>query len=584
MNESTSQSSSTTLRPRTRRPLREDEDGQTSVIPKPSKFLDGPSPSTSSSRAPSPLPRTRPSQPTRYDRDGRPVRSNNDTPGFSSILASQSSPAAVATGLWESSWASIQGLALSLLGNESPRTSTPNRSPSRRRPSSRAPYGTRNTSAPPAQWGPSGNAEKQIAAGSKEDRRAQVQAKRREALLTANTNAALDATGRYKRRDSNEIEPSSADDEAREALVYLHRVKPEDTLAGVAIRYNCPSAVFRKANRLWANDTLQIRKIVVLPVDACGVRGRRVPGPFGEPSVGPSAEEAAMDEMTPTQTTMNIHGKSPSEASAQLAAETPLSSIPTSPSISVTFSTSDEPAWTHDSWVMIDGFPDAVEIARLSRKALGYFPRSRRKSQSISDLETPSASFDLPRPSYQSRASSPRRHLSVQGSQSRSSSASQFAKRLQGPGGVGTMRSNVRSPGPAQDGLNKMFAAHLPKLAPKTSSESIHSTSSHGNTSGIENLGGALEGWVRKVANKASNSMQPSGPGGNLREGDLIELSEDAFGLNAGVEDGDSKVGTEGRKNTVTGWTAEQQEQMLHEHFPPRGRVFADNSTRSNPR
>ena len=137
------------------------------------------------------------------------------------------------------------------------------------------------------------------------------------------------------------------------------------------------------------------------------------------------------------------------------------------------------------------------------------------------------------------------------------------------------MSSNVRTPGPAQDGLNKMFAAHLPNLAPKASFESIHSTTSLGN-GGIENVGGAIEGWVRKIATKAQTSLQPPTPGGRSGVSDLIELSEDAFDL--GADDDEREDETEGRRNKITGWSTKQQEQILHERFPPRGRVIKESS------
>ena len=137
------------------------------------------------------------------------------------------------------------------------------------------------------------------------------------------------------------------------------------------------------------------------------------------------------------------------------------------------------------------------------------------------------------------------------------------------------MSSNVRSPGPAQDGLNKMFAAHLPNLAPKVSLESLQSTPLPGN-GGIENVGGAIEGWVRKIASRAQTSLQQPVPQGSGGAGDLIELSEDAFELGGDESEGAHEV--DERRNAITGWSVKQQEQMLHERFPPRGRVFGESS------
>ena len=481
------------------------------------------------------------------------------------MLGSQATSSGFATGLlgssWGTPWSSLSNFTSILIGSDSSRVSSPDR---RRRG-----YNETTHRAPPAQWGPSGAEDKHLGAGTREDRRATVQAEKRKVLMSANGHVIPDTLGRYKRRDSDERNHASvppSQDEDMDALVYIHKVKPEDTLAGVTIKYNCQANFFRKANRLWPNDTIQVRKTVVLPVDACGVRGRKIPEPDSPPAL---QDFGSTEEFIPTPTVMrapwgDLHDTPNGK-------ETPLSSIPTSPSISVTFSNPEEPPWKHDSWVMIEGFPDAVEIARLSRKTLGYFPRSRRKSANFSDLETPSASLDLPRGSYQN---SPPRQIS----KTRSSSGSYFAHQLQGPGGVGTMGKNVHSPGPAQDGLNKLFASHLPNVAPRSSFESVHSSSSHGN--GIENIGGAVEGWVRKLATKASNKIQPSTPGGTSGVGDLIELSEDAF------EIGDDEDET--RRNTITSanagsgvgaWSADQ-ERMLRERFPPRGRVVGDSSRR----
>ena len=390
-----------------------------------------------------------------------------------------------------------------------------------------------------------------------------VQARKRETLLAVNGQITPDASRRYKRRDSDETNHATApqrEQDDGDALVYLHQVKPEDTLAGVMIKYSCQPNVFRKANRLWPNDSIQIRKTVVLPVDACGVKGRRIlePGKHAE-----YLEDARAEEVIPTPTGLQSPWDHQHEGPKERG--TPLSSIPASPSISIAPSNPDETPWKHDSWVMIDGLPDAVEIARLSHKALGYFPRSRRRSLTFSDLETPPASLDLPRRSYQSSPRGPT-------SKSRSSSGSYLTHQLQGPGGVGTMGREVRSPGPGQDGLNRLFAAHLPNLSPRRSFDSVNSTSSQGN-GGIENVGGTIEGWMRKLATKAASSVQPSNPGGESGAGDLIELSEDAFEIgNANhAEEEDRRSATGNTNAGIRAWSAEQ-DLMLREHFSLRGR------------
>ena len=552
-------SSSTTLRPRFPRQTLEDDEVP-SHLTTTTKWLDGPPASSSSSRAESPANH---SWRRRADKDAQRTRSSSRFLGPSNVIGSRSDPSTFATSLWESSWSSLQGFASNLIGGDGSRTSSPGRPPQYRRRPAEATH-SRNTSVPPAQWGPSGG-ERQAGLGSREDRKMLVQARKRETLLAANGQIMPDASRRYKRRDSDETNYATAplgEQDDGDALVYLHKVKPEDTLAGVMIKYNCQPNVFRKANRLWPNDSIQIRKTVVLPVDACGVKGRRILE-TGKPTE--YIEEARTEEIMPTPTGFQSPWGHQHESSKERG--TPLSSIPTSPSISISLSNPEEPPWKHDSWVMIDGFPDAVEIARLSHKTLGYFPRSRRKSLTFSDLGTPPASLEQPRRSYQS---SPRGNIS----KSRSPSGSYLTHQLQGPGGVGTMGREVRSPGPGQDGLNRLFAAHLPNLSPRKSFDSVNSTSSHGN-GGIENVGGAIEGWMRKLATKAVGSVQPSNPGGESRAGDLIELSEDAFEIadanHAEEEDRQSATGNNNAGSVIGAWSAEQ-DLMLRDHFPLRGR------------
>ena len=400
-----------------------------------------------------------------------------------------------------------------------------------------------------------------------------MQVKKRETLLAANGYLNPDASGRYKRRESPGKDPISApadENSDRDALVYIHKVKPQDTLAGVMLKYNCKPDVFRKANRLWPNDSIQVRKTVVLPVDACSVRGRKIPDPNSSLDL---LEDSNNTETMQTPTNTRFRWGDSASSSDEVK-ETPFSSIPTSPSISATLSNPDDPPWKHDSWVSIDGFPDPVEIARLSRRTLGYFPPRRRKSVSFSDVGTPPQSLDLQR-TNRSDNQSPRR----QKSKSRSSSGTYFATYLQGPGGVGTLGRDVHSPGPAQDGLNRMFAAHLPNVAPRASFESTTSNSS----TGIENVGGAIEGWVRKLASRAAQRVQAPAAGGRSGAGDLIELS-DAFEIGGDAADGEpgseqggnghGTMGTEARR-----WT-DEQERLLRERFPPRGRVFEESPRR----
>lgn len=398
-----------------------------------------------------------------------------------------------------------------------------------------------------------------------------MEAKKRERLLLANGHTTANTLGHYKSRDSDEITRgllSQGQNGHREALVYLHKVHPGDTLAGVTIKFNCSANVFRKANRLWPNDSIQVRKIVVLPVETCGVKSRKIP----------DAELEAYDlvEQTGSNTppvSRPLRTPWADPQTAQMTKGTPPSSIPSSPSISISLSNPEERPWRHDSWVQIDGFPEPVEIARLSPRALGFFPRSRRRSQSFSDLGTPTASLELPRSSFQSS-------LPRQSARSRSGSNSLFPH-LQGPGGVGTMSKNVRSPGPANDGLNKLFPNLEANVSPCSSPDP--QTAFQGSSNGLEAVGGALEGWVRRLASRASSGLQFPNPGGASGAGDVIELSEEAFDLGSESIEEDEQARNLHRERSEDAlsvtqygeWTLEQ-ERYLQERFPPRGRLMGD--------
>ena len=554
------ESPATTLRPRNRRliSLDEDDDAVAAIdILDHHSLRPEASLTSSTSRALSPIS-------SNHVIDESPSRARSRAADSSRIghLGSQSSSSLFPTDLWGASWSSVQSIANNLLSGEKIRRRPESHSP-RRKPRSLEATQSRKDNAP-IQWGPSGSGGQQLGYGSQEDRLAQVQARKRETLLAADSYRLPDAMGRYKRRDSEDRGASSVaqtESEDRDALVYLHKVKPSDTLAGVMIKYNCQPNAFRRANRLWPNDSIQVRKTVVLPVEACGVKGRKVIEPPS--SSGLSNDETEESMRTPTD------AHHPWLIGANFSGQgTPFSSMDTSPSASDLIS--EEQPWKHDSWVMIDGFTEAVEIGRLSRRTLGFFPPSRRKSTTFTDLDTPAPSLDLPRKSRQDE-----RHKRKE---SRSSSSSHFAHQLQGPGGVGTLGRDVHNPGPAQDRLNKIFAPHLPNVAPRTSFESVTSTSS----TGMENVGGTIEGWVRKIASKAVARVQSPAPGGRSGIGDLIELVDSAE-VGDGVPDNIANGALRTTGNIPTEAWKDEQERSLRQHFPPRGRVFGDSTRRTGP-
>ena len=49
-----------------------------------------------------------------------------------------------------------------------------------------------------------------------------------------------------------------------------HTVMPGDSIAGLALRYRVSAAALRRANGLWTNDSIHLRKILIIPVDENG--------------------------------------------------------------------------------------------------------------------------------------------------------------------------------------------------------------------------------------------------------------------------------------------------------------------------
>ena len=97
-------------------------------------------------------------------------------------------------------------------------------------------------------------------------------------------------------------------------------------------------------------------------------------------------------------------------------------------------------------------------------------------------------------------------------------------------------------PGPEMDGLNRLLGPHLPDVTPhegEADSSAGPGLSTAGNA--LEELGGVVEGWVRKLASRAAAAVVETpgrarkGPaGGQTRLGDCIELSDGLEGFDDG--------------------------------------------------
>lgn len=576
------------------------------------------SPSPSPSRGASPIPPTRIGPSSRSSSRAAPSRANTaDSSTFGKSWLD---------GQWTPSWASVQEFATSLIsggdtyGDANDRYG---RGTSQGTSLHRASIGTLRNNQPTA-WGPEppGSSRpriEDIAAGTLADREAAYRARKTASVLESHdgVNGGLDVAGKYKRRNSDEDSRNNANDqEVEDQLVYVHHVHATDTYAGIILKYRCQEDAFRKANGLWSRDNIQVRKWLALPVDACELKGR--------PCEGPSCYTKEVDLLATTPST--TPGSPPGKRVAQ-----PLyDDFFTSSQNGITtegLKADEEKPWTHVRWVQLDNCRDPVEIARVSRKAMGYFPPRRKKSlHTVSTLSTPRGSFDVPSVSLSSdivespeSLSSRRQSLlanrphisSVYASSAPTPSRSRVGSGnddvrpawMRRPGGVGTLSRNVRAPGPEKDYLNSWTKKHLPGLnidslpsmavmgsetarfgftndeaaaiveSPFEEGQDVSSASKQGT--GLDKAAMTIETWLRGAwAKKPNTPIMGPHRGRQFADGDtdLIEL-EDTNSEDGRMGSGLLDQGNPGPFNSGLGSSSRNDgdASLLRGRLPPRG-------------
>ncbi|EGO59069.1 hypothetical protein NEUTE1DRAFT_60095 [Neurospora tetrasperma FGSC 2508] len=454
-------------------------------------------------------------------------------------------------GSWASTWASVQEFTTSLLtGGESYHTG-----------SERLATQTAGKQKSSSSWGPEPPNESRprledVGSGSLTEREGRLRALRTASVLESHegVNGGLDVSRRFKKRNSDEdLREASQSQEAAEHLVYIHHVQPTDTYAGIVLRYKCREDAFRKANGLWSRDNIQIRKWLAIPVDACEIKGR--------PCEGPSFSGAQVDCLARTPEGTDPFGRDNSNNREFFGPSTNDQGrddkLPTN---------DDERPWTHVRWVSLDSFPNPVEVARVERKVLGYFPPRRRKSiNTTSTMTSPRTSMDVPGTTLSgetgpmSPGSISSRRTSLMGSRPSLVGDDARPAWMRRPGGVGSLR-NVRAPGPEKDYFNTWTNKHLPGLnidslpsmavlGAETARLGFHGAEEHptivespfedggdasrlngqGST-GLDKAAAAVENWLRGAFVKRplgtpSLGVPKRSPLG-AEEGDLIELTD----------------------------------------------------------
>ncbi|OTA90289.1 carbohydrate-binding module family 50 protein [Hypoxylon sp. CO27-5] len=512
--------------------------------------------------------------------------------GNSKILSSgQSSPsnAAFSRGLlegsWAPSWASVQDFASSLLeGGYNSEPSRPNsRSGNKSRPKSiwkGFGGGNTKTNKSSSNWGPAPPAESRpaagdIAAGSLAEREAQLKARKTASVLESyeGVNGGLDVAGRYKRRNSDETPRSTNDSTVEDQLAYLHYVQPTDTYAGIVLRYRCQEHAFRKANGLWSRDNIQVRKYLLIPVDACEVKGR--------PCDPPNHYSQKVDLLATTPQPGDFTNPAASTSQSQQTLHDSYFESANGKSAGNPAQEDEEQPWTHVRWVKLDSIQEPVEIVRVSRRSMGYFPPRRKKSiHTASAFSTPRHSLELSKAiTNQSEGIdspgrfSSRRQSSLSGAQptpaslgTSSSARSRVTSIGEGdavpvwmrrPGGVGSMGKSVKAPGPAKDYFNTWVNKRLPGFnidsMPSMSvmgSETAHfgfnnateegpgivespfeegrnaASSPSRNGIGLEQAAASIESWLRGAWAKRPSTPRMGSHRKQTDDLDLIELTD----------------------------------------------------------
>lgn len=482
-------------------------------------------------------------------------------------------------GAWTPNWASVQDFASSLMAGGDIGYSSEPSPPSSRNSNKGKPKsiwknfvragGGPTTTTTGGTWGPapppkSRPTAEDIAAGSLREREAKLTARKKASILQSHdgVNGGLDIVGKYKRRNSDEL-PSTAETSApvdEEHLVYLHHVQPTDTYAGIVLRYRCQEQAFRRTNGLWSQNNIQIRKHLLIPVDACELKGR----PCGAPSY--YSDRVDLLAGTPQPLKPDGHDDFFSAANTR----------PTDQLRQDDEERQQQEPWTHVRWVMLDSIQTPVEIVRVSRRAMSYFPPRRKRSiNTVSAFSTPRHSLDLSRAMTNtseatgSPAQNPSRRQSSMGSRpiignlasspstrgrvSSIGETDRVPSWMRKPGGVGSMSRGVHAPGPARDSLNNWVNKRLPGFnidsLPSMSimgSESAHfgfkkdessdivespfedghaTTVAHPrNGAGLEQAAASVESWLRGAWAKRPGT--PRAGSYRQEDSDLIELTD----------------------------------------------------------
>lgn len=160
--------------------------------------------------------------------------------------------------------------------------------------------------------------------------------------------------------------------------VYVHRVNKSDTLPKIILQYRIPMNVLRRANRMFASDSIQFRDTLLLPVAACEVAAKPI-----EENLTPLVETS---EIIKVSSYLNNHAR------VSVASFTASDRDVSSPVGSIDYTKISKTRRKQENRspkreldvvrrVMIEGI-GMVDVARVPASSLSYFPPSKHNNKS----------------------------------------------------------------------------------------------------------------------------------------------------------------------------------------------------------
>ncbi|KAJ3534148.1 hypothetical protein NMY22_g7044 [Coprinellus aureogranulatus] len=139
-------------------------------------------------------------------------------------------------------------------------------------------------------------------------------------ITRPNLSRIVQSTGVLRRSRSQEPPDSGTRSPAvkeEEKEVIIHEVTSKDSLAGVSLKYGIPLPELRRANQLWASDSIHLRRVLYIPIDRAKRAHEYVAPPSQQSSpASPTADSEALSSH------FSIQSRGPSSSTGSPATST----------------------------------------------------------------------------------------------------------------------------------------------------------------------------------------------------------------------------------------------------------------------